>query len=163
MDEWITREQFHNLTRPLIGLPVSKTWRGFGSAIFFEFGELTIHQKQRENGIMRESAQGQSGVMLEWSWRVERPKSILFGSWSHNRTITSKLAKLQGLTILEIAIEGRLPELVIQLSGGHWVHSFSTVGGQPEWCLFLDREATDTRWITSNIGKLVSTTQPVSP
>ncbi len=157
MDEWITNEQFHNLTRPLIGLPVSETWRGAGSAIFFELGKLTEEQRQHKDGTTHISHRGEAGLMLEWSWRVERPKSVFFGSWSGNRIITNKLSKLQGLTVVDIAVEGRLPELVIQLSGGHWVHSFTTVDGHPQWCLFLNWDKSDQKWVTSKIGKLLLT------
>lgn len=159
MDERITKEQFHNLTRSLIGLPVSKTWRGVGSAIFFELGKLTEEQRQHKDGTTRISHRGEAGVMLEWSWRVERPKSVLFGSWSGDKEITNKLLKLQHLVVVDITVEGRLPELVIQLSDGHWIHSFTTVDGQPQWCLFLSRDKSSRQWVTSEIGKLVLSTE----
>lgn len=60
----------------LIGKPVSHIWSGHGSAIFIEFGELTIRTNEDKN-----TAQpfGELSLMIEWSWRIERPKSILGG------------------------------------------------------------------------------------
>ncbi len=69
----IDRDEFKQLTRPVVGLPVSRAWRGYGSA-----------------------------------------------------------------------------ELVVGLSGGRWVHSFTTVEGQPEWALKLPGG----RWISVKRGKL---------
>jgi hypothetical protein len=154
MREWITKEHFHDLTRPLLKLPVSKTWRGYGSAIFFELGELTEHTRQRKDGSLRSATKGQATIMIEWSWRVERPKSVFFGSWSGNRKITNGLSKLEGLSVIDVMVESRLPELVVQLSSGIWVHSFTTVQSQPEWCLFLNEKGQSRKWIDSHNGKL---------
>lgn len=93
--------------------------------------------------------------MIEWSWRVERAQSIAFGSWSGDLKIFNGLKKLENLSVVEVSIEGRLPELVVQLSGNFWLHSFVTVESQPEWCLFLDRN----RWVDSANGRLRLTTQ----
>jgi hypothetical protein len=157
MQNSISTPQFHDLTRPLIGLPVSKTWQGIGSSIFFELGKLTETKRTRKNGISHISYRGEAGIMLEWSWRIERPKSIYMGSWSGERKITNGLNKLQNSTIIDITTEGRLPELVIQLSGGYWVHSFSTFKGQPKWCLFLDYNDPMQKNLTSHLGKLILT------
>lgn len=96
--------------------------------------------------------------MIEWSWRVERQKSIFFGSWSTDRMIDNRLSKLRGQTVTSINIEGRLPELVIQLSEGFWVHSFATAEGQPEWCVFLDRKHSPSSYLVSEYGKLIRET-----
>jgi hypothetical protein len=51
----LTREQFHSLTRPLVGMPVSHTWRGAGSAIFLELGALTTHTRISASAERRRS------------------------------------------------------------------------------------------------------------
>ena len=80
----ISTEQFHLLTRPLIGKPLSKAWQGHGSAVFFEFGKLS--DKSYPKGPKRRE-KGEATLMIEWSWRIERPKSILFGDFSSQRKI----------------------------------------------------------------------------
>lgn len=80
---------------------------------------------------------GRGTVMLEWSWRVEGPRSIRFGSWSSDRKLSNGLVRLRGQRVIGICLEGRLPEIVVALSRRTWVHSFSTVEGQPDWTLFL--------------------------
>ncbi len=154
----ITQDQFIEFTLPMIGLSVSLVWHGYGSTIFLEIGDLTEKIIRGKNDKPRVSRQGQFGVMLEWSWRVERPKSICFGSESTNKIIDNRLAKLKRRTIKAIEVEGRLPELVIQLSDGFWVHSFSTSEGQPQWCLFLDRRQLPHEWLKSERGKLIKET-----
>jgi hypothetical protein len=151
----ISQEQFRELTRPLIGLPISLVWRGYGSAIFLEIGELSEKTRFSKNGQEKVSLLGQFGVMIEWSWRVERPQSIYLGSWSSDKIIDHRLNKLKGKTITGVEVEGRLPELVLQLSDSFWVHSFATDEGQPEWCLFLDRQCWPQEWLISERGNLI--------
>ncbi len=131
----ITEAAFIQLIQPLIGLPITKVWRGYGSAIFLELGTL---QTSMEAGKLMEN--GEATIMIEWSWRVKKARSILFGSWSSDRKITSCLNKLTGASIEKLGVVGRLPELEIKLSNGLFVSSFMTAEGQPEWAiLFPDR------------------------
>lgn len=142
MPEVISADEFQRLTRRLTGMPVSKTWRGFGSAVFLEFGKLSRNDAGR--------AKGEATAMLEWSWRIEKAKSVMFGSFSGERKIAHGLQTLVGQEILDVATEGRLPELVIHLSSGLWVHSFTTVEGHPQWTLFLPGNAC----VSSRLGRL---------
>ena len=93
----------------LNGLSVSHTWRGYGSAIFLELGKLRPPERGGSN------PRGEAHVMIEWSWRVEGPRSILGGSWSGERKLTNVVAGLKGLRVTSIALEGRLPEISIEL------------------------------------------------
>jgi hypothetical protein len=131
----LTREQFHALTRPLVGMPVSHTWRGAGSAIFLELGALTTFTRTVRKLGKVESLQGEVSLMLCWSWRVESPGAIQFGSWSDDPRITRGVASLEGHTILDVQLEGRLPELVLTLDRKRWLHTFMTAEGQPEWSI----------------------------
>jgi hypothetical protein len=126
----LSRPAFVERVAGAVGLEVSHTWQGYGSAIFLELGRL--RRVEQEN-----NPRGQYSVMVEWSWRVESPRSVEFGSWSRDRKIATGLASLQGHTVTAITVEGRLPELVIELSGGRWLHSFMTAEGQPRWVVFL--------------------------
>ena len=89
--------------------------------------------------------------MIEWSWRVERSRSIEFGSFSSDARMDRGIATLVGPTVTEIAIAGRLPELVITLSDGRILQSFMTEAGQPEWTVFLQ----DGSWLCVQRGRLV--------
>ena len=151
----VTPEDFHALTRPLIGLPVSRVWRGYGTAVFFELGNLTEHTRTRKDGSTRTTHWGQATIDLEFSWRVERLRSVYFGSESGSKRIDNCLNKLQGLEVMDVTIQGRLPELVVQLSGGLWLQSFSTWEGQPEWTVFFNEGAEHCRWLMSKNGKIV--------
>lgn len=144
----ITREQFRELTRPLIGMPVSHTWRGAGSAIFLELGELTTYTRNDRTRGEVVHTDGEVTLMLEWSWRVESPRAIQFGSWSRNPRITRGVASLQGHTILEVELEGRLPELVLTLDRKRWLHTFMTAEGQPAWAIRMPDQA----WLGVNRG-----------
>jgi hypothetical protein len=95
--------------------------------------------------------------MIEWSWRVEKPRSIQSGSWSSERRITAGVRALKGRRIADLTVEGRLPELNLRLDAGVWVHSFATAEGQPQWTLFLRNGS----WITVERGRLVHDQQNV--
>jgi len=95
--------------------------------------------------------------MIQWSWRIEKVRSIQLGSWSSERKINAGIRALKGLKVVEVTVEGRLPELELHLNSGLWIHSFATVEGQPEWALFLR----DGSWITVERGRLVHDRQNV--
>jgi hypothetical protein len=116
--------------RTLAGKPVTHAWRGAGSAIFLELAQLT--DNKRRDG---EPAQptGDLSLMLEWSWRIERPRSILVGSFSSERKWPTALKRLIGGHVVGVEFVGRLPEIVVSLSNGLRVASFMTAEGQPAW------------------------------
>ncbi|HEY0015366.1 MAG TPA: hypothetical protein VGC13_03580 [Longimicrobium sp.] len=147
----VSRQRFHALTRPLVGMPVSHTWRGAGSAIFLELGALTTVTRTSRTRGEYTSTFGEVTVMLEWSWRVESTGAVQFGSWSGKRRIEHRVAALVGHTVLDISVEGRLPELVMTLDGSRWVHSFMTAEGQPRWAVRLHDDA----WLAVRRGRII--------
>lgn len=122
------------LLQSIVGLPVSRVWRGHGSAIFLEFGELSTRTSRRTS---QESLEGQASLMIEWSWRIERPKSILCGSWSHERRWSKALAQLVGAHVSSVECFGHLPEICVSLTNGLRVFSLMTAEGQPMWALMF--------------------------
>jgi hypothetical protein len=142
MAEPISPKKFRELTRGLVGMSVSLAWRGYGTAIFLELGELHPNEESKPRG--------EATAMLEWDWRVEKQKSISFGSGSYNQKIKNGLQVLVGQKIVDVELEGRLPELVISLSGSLWVHTFTIYEKHPEWTLFLP----DGNCLSSRIGRV---------
>lgn len=116
----------------LIGKTVSHVWRGHGSAIVLEFGVLTPRTRI---GAASGQAVGELSLMIQWSWRIERPRSILGGSWSSEGRWPGMFEKLKDATVSEVQINGQLPEICVALSNGLRVASFMTTEGQPEWAV----------------------------
>lgn len=143
-----SREEFIALTRPLIGLPVSHAWRGYGTAMFLEFGALTMPGPSTPRS---RNPKGEATLMVQWSWRVETRGAVQFGSWSGNKKMDNGIQQLKARTVLDIGLVGRLPEVYIELSGQRWVHTFMTREGQPEWTVFLP----DRTWITFRGGRII--------
>jgi hypothetical protein len=154
----IPLEEFHNLLRPFVGSTVSRTWRGYGSAAFFELGELSPRNRIRRDGSISTSLWGQATIDLEIGWRVERPRSVFFGSSSSDRRIDNCLRKLQGSKIVSFSLQGRLPELMVELSGGLWLHSFVTWEGQPDWTIFFNDNPRNRQWLMWKRGGIVLVT-----
>jgi hypothetical protein len=135
----------------LIGLPLSHFWRGYGSAIFLEFGHLT--PRTRRSGEAG-NARGEFGLMIEWSWRIENTVSILCGSWSQEQLWKPSFDLIHNKTVVEVSVFGRLPEVSVALSDGLFVSSFMTAEGDPSWVLF-DRRASTERWLSVREGSLL--------
>jgi hypothetical protein len=112
---------------------VSAVWRGYGSAVFLEIGNLFPPQKKDGSDG---KPYGEYTVMIEWSWRIETEKAIVAGSWSDETKLEDILNSLVGLRIENVNFFGHLPELLIELEGGLYVSSFMTSDGQPAWTLF---------------------------
>lgn len=137
---------------PLIGLPVSHLWRGYGSALFLEFGQLRHSTFIRRDGT-HGSPKGEMGLMIEWSWRIEGRRSILCGSWSDEQKWPKAFKLVQNAKVVEAALFGRLPEIELCLSNGVRVRSFMTAEGNPEWALF-DRRSDNSRSLSVHRGGL---------
>jgi hypothetical protein len=143
---------------PLLGLPVAHAWKGYGSAIFLEFGTLTPSDKtQRDGGDL--NPMGEFGLMIEWSWRVESERKILGGSWSDDAKLLPLITALIGRTVEDVAAFGRLQEIRLAFSGQRYLLSFMTEEGQPEWTIF-DRCTPTIRSISSKRGRLVEVAEP---
>jgi len=141
----ISGTQFRTLTRSLIGLPVARPWRGYGSAVFLELGQLT--RKYPRTGRTR----GEAGIMIQWSWRVESMHAISFGSFSGDREMNRGIRSLACSRVREVTLVGRLPEIYIRLTGGKYLHSFMTTDGEPQWAIFLQ----DGSWLSFKGGHMV--------
>ena len=141
---------FQAFSAPLIGLPVTHVWRGYGSAIFLEFGDLRM--RKRLDGSPG-NPKGKMGLMIEWSWRIEGKRRIWCGSWSDEDRWDRYLQKLLHATVLEVKLFGRLPEINIAFSNGIHLLSMMTAEGDPEWALF-DRRTDITKSVGVKAGRL---------
>jgi hypothetical protein len=141
----ISPETFRELTRSVVGLPVNGIWRGAGTAIFLELGELS--PPPPKGGQPR----GEASLMIEWTWRVEGKHSVAFGAWSTEGRINRGLENLKGRVVEDVFVTGRLPELYVRLSGERWLHSFMIAEGELLWALKLIDES----WLSVEKGKLL--------
>lgn len=143
---------FDAVARSLIGQPISHVWRGHGSAIFLEIGELTT--LPRRDGSPGNPA-GSVSIGVEWSWRIEDGDSILCGSWSEEALWPAAFNRLREGRIKACTLFGALPEIELATDLGVRLLSFSTTEGQPQWFL-IDRRGDTTRSFDVQGGKLHS-------
>jgi hypothetical protein len=122
----------------LRGKRVARVWRGYGSALFLEFGELAKTRKL--NGKPSQPV-GDISLMVEWSWRIENKDSILGGSWSSERRWPRLFKRLVGSKVKSVEFFGHLPEIAVDLSNGLRVVSFMTADGQPSWAVIAHKPA----------------------
>ncbi|MCJ2085348.1 hypothetical protein MKK88_04975, partial [Methylobacterium sp. E-005] len=79
---------------------------------------------------------GQASLMSGTDWRIEDANTIVCGSGSDKGLWEATFGRLVGQHVVDVAMFGRLPEILISLSDGRHVASFSIVEGDPEWALF---------------------------
>lgn len=132
-------------------MTVSHVWFGHGSALFLELGALSDGRKRRKDGSVG-NAQGEITVMVDFSWRVERQRSILCGSGDSKKSWASASKKLLGASVLSAQVVGRIPELELKLSNGLWLVTFTHYEGQPTWAVGF--KALGLGWLCVKGGKL---------
>ena len=143
-------ETFEALASSLSGQPVNYLWRGYGSAIFIEFGEL-VPRTGRDGSPGH--PEGQVSLGVEWSWRIEDDTGIVCGSWSEEDIWESSFALLRGARVSAVRLFGRLPEVELSIEAGVRFLSFSTTDGQPQWHL-VDRRIDPPHWFSVKEGRL---------
>jgi hypothetical protein len=156
----INRQDFEAFVNPLIGLPVSHIWNGYGSAIFLEFGSLSPSTRRRKDGSLG-NPKGEFTLMIEWSWRIEGKRRIWGGSWSEAEEWAKLLPRLKDACVTSISLIGRLPEIAVALSNGLHLVSFMTAEGDPEWAI-LTRRSDETFSVSVKAGRLVQTVDPTN-
>jgi hypothetical protein len=130
---------FGSFSAGLTGLPVSRIWQGYGSAIFVEFGKA---QPRRRLDGSPGNPRGEWTLMIEWSWRIEGKRRIWCGSWSDGERWPRAFARLERAKVTSAVLYGRLPEIDVGLSNGLHVVSMMTAEGDPAWALTKHSEGT---------------------
>lgn len=144
-----SRDEFELLVRALIGLPVAEPWKGDGSAIFLELGALSQAGSEKHR-----HTRGEACIRVEWDWRVECGKAVLYGSSNSRPEIARGIDTLLGATIQRVSLTGEVPELVVEFSNGHCLRSMVMVADDPQWMVRLPGE--QELQIFSEGGRLVS-------
>jgi hypothetical protein len=144
-------DTFQRIGTELVGMKVGHLWRGYGSAIFLEFGALSPGRVRRDGSPG--NPRGELTLGIEWSWRVENAESIICGSWSEEELWEPAFQLVRSSSVSGLSIFGRIPEIDLALADGLHLVSFMTAEGQPEWSL-ADRRSTPHVWLTVRKGIL---------
>lgn len=117
----------------LIGLPLSHFWRGYGTVLFLELGTLkTVVFNVR--GPRRQLV-GDMSIGLGATWRIEDGVRILAGSAGEDDNWPVVFERLLGRRVIDIALQGRIPELVIDLDNGCRLQTFADYGESADWTI----------------------------
>lgn len=127
------KERFEVFVESLIDLPVSHIWRGYGSALFLEFGKLTPRVLKTGRKLRNDS--GEMGLSITWSWRIENENSIVAGSWSEDSEWSKYFEQFLGSRVASASLFGRLPEIELRFSNGMYLCSMMTAEGDPSWSI----------------------------
>lgn len=114
----------------IIGSPVSLPWKGYGSEIYLEIGQLTQNKDSRF-----QHKNGEACIMVSWDWRLEQGQLILFGSSNSSPQIANGLNTLQDTLVQSIEIKGTVPELEVRFSNDLLLRSMLMFNSNPEWSI----------------------------
>lgn len=128
-------------------MTISRPWKGYGSAIFLELGQLST-QMSSERGY----DYGEACIDIQWDWRLESDIEVVCGSSNSSPEIELHMGKLLDLSIAGIAVNGQPSELTVQLSNGLRLRSMAMVSGDPQWAIQLK----DKTWLSCDRGILVA-------
>lgn len=70
----LTLREANKLIQSLVGLPISLPWKGYGSTIFLEIGNLASLKRSRNH------QDGEACISIDWDWRVECDSMVKYGS-----------------------------------------------------------------------------------
>lgn len=138
----ISSRHFLHTVRPLLGLPVSRIWLGYGQALFLELGRLHIEYLPRiklPSGMTikrRTTTHGQATVMLDTRWTLRGPRSQRLSRKSPSSEIKKGIALFRGHRVRGIDIQGRPSKLIVDL-GGPFEVSARQRNGAGVWAIEL--------------------------
>ena len=145
MKRTLTIDEFRQKVSVLIGMPVSRPWKGYGSTIFLDLALLSAaHDGKTEKS--------EACISIDWDWRLEDDRMIICGSSNSGPKITACLSAIERLTISAVALEGSPHELVVTFSNGVRLRSMAMVSGYPQWMISLPGDY----WVSCEEGSLVS-------
>ncbi len=144
--------QFENFIQSFHNLPCTHFWKGYGSAMFIEFG--TLHDRGFRRDGSKRNPKGEWTLQIEWSWRIEGRKLIWCGSWSDEEKWLPTFSRLLKTTVTSVNFWVRLPEIEVGFSNGLHLVSMMTAEGDPQWSL-SKRCSTGYDGLSSRLGSLV--------
>jgi hypothetical protein len=137
-------DEFDASVRPLIGMSVSLPWKGYGSTIFLELGQLSpLQLRQRHN-------RGEACISIDWDWRIEEGAGVVCGSSNSGPEIEKGIADLQGSRVEGLSVAGEVRELVVSFSNGRYLKSMVMRSDNPQWSIRLSPST----WLFSKAGVL---------
>lgn len=113
---------FLELAQSLQGARLTDAKKLYGTTINLTF-QSTLSSKQPVE------------IWIEWDWRVETTKDIIFGSSCSMPEIRDGVASLIGQIVQSIALTECLPELILKFSNGSVLRTMSMISGNPMWVI----------------------------
>src|SRR5262245_43947969 len=77
-------EQAQKDLQKIVGLPVARTWKGYGTAIFFELGNLYKSRLIGTNNEVQVSIKGDWSLCIETTWQLIKDGKVLFDAAPFN-------------------------------------------------------------------------------
>jgi hypothetical protein len=155
----LPHKTFNRIASDIVGMKVGHLWRGYGSAIFLEFGALSTSGIVRRDGSPGNPS-GEITVGIEWSWRIEDATSVICGSWCEEDLWEPAFDLVRHSSVRALSMFGRLPEIDLALTDGRHLLSFMTAEGEPAWSL-IDRRSEPVISLSVRDGVLFQTDETV--
>jgi hypothetical protein len=123
-------------------MPVTHIWRGYGTTLFLEFGDL--HPRRLADGSSGNPA-GDWGLMIEWGWRIEVSALILCDSEDDDSGWQEIFRRLMSTKVERVSLIGKPPGIALGFSNGLRLTSIMTDQECPRWALSDRRKKPEQR------------------
>jgi len=130
--ERLTFDQCNSLLSFAAGMKTSRVWQSVEPSVFLELGRLA-----RKKTRLGTRSAGQTTLMIESDWRVDKPQSIHFGSSFSQGVLDRLLPGLVGLSICALEVDCGTHELRVRLSDGRVLRTFTEWASQPRWTILV--------------------------
>jgi hypothetical protein len=147
---------FQQFCAPLIGMPVTHIWRGYGTALFLEFGDL--HPRRLLDGSSGNPA-GDWELMITSGWRIEERGLALCDSESDDSRWQQVFRRLMNTKVERTSLIGEPSEVAVDFSNEFQLISMTVAQDSPHWTLFDNRKNPAT-WAAIKSGALKVETNP---
>jgi hypothetical protein len=147
---------FQQFCAPLVGLPVTHIWRGYGTALYLEFGDL--HPRRLSDGSSGNPT-GDWELLIASGWRIEGRGLALCDSESDDSHWQEVFRGLMNATVEVVSLVGELPEIALALSNELRLISMTGAQRSPQWTLF-DNRKNRAGWAAIKSGILTIETHP---
>lgn len=93
----------------IVDKKISRAWKGYGSALFLELGELHNELAWAKGGKPTTSATGEWTLSSEGAWKLVKSKRVVLDAQNaSNSEITLFIKQLEGLSITSIKVTSKL-------------------------------------------------------
>lgn len=120
----VSIEQARKDLQEIVGLPVARAWKGYGTTIFLELGRLYRRDIVGKEGQMRESVFGDYSLCIETDWKILKDNKVImdatdfYAEGTNRKPIKEALEQFVGTHITDTQLSSDASTLTVVFDSG---------------------------------------------